>query len=345
MQTKDAIKPLATVGNAVADSFEMWLAQWRNMLSVPLDDKESLSGLEARFTFRDGDLHFVPLSGDPEASRKGIEAQKCELLRPSELALELSTLLPREADKHLDDILRMEVERLTPFSLTDVVFDYQVVDGTNQDAPLDVVIYVVRRSSVDPLIERCMDEGYSVERINIYSGGDTIPHIDLLNPGRAVDEVGKGYIVAAAATFLTFISVWALLLLFQAGLTSELSELQAEAADLRPAALLSLEMVAEKERLIAQIRQYSGNSVHTSKTLVLDEVARLLPDGTWVKALRINAESADINGISDDASSVAELLADADIFSQVSFTSAIKTLPDGTEEFALRAKLRGADEG
>lgn len=331
--------------------FELWLDEWRSILAVPVQQNDKGAELDARFTFRGGELIYHSVSGQTLEGAVDVQASGrarpriCELVLPIEMALKLSLELPRQVQRHLVDVIKLEVERLTPFSVEDVLFDYVVDGGGAQESQLEVDVYVIRRPAADPLLASCREAGFDVARLGLETPDEQELAIDLLNPGRPTTEIGKGYLFAGAALVLTFLFLWGFLFVTELRLTSQLAHLQEEVAAIKPAALAAVELIDEKEQLAADVRHHADQSLVRSKTEVLDEIARVVPDGSWVRTLRITDATAEMSGVSDNASAVAELLANSNFFSNVTFVSAIRSTAEGAEEFNLRFQVTGAGDG
>lgn len=330
---------------------DLWVDEWRTMLAVPLQKNDTGDAIDARFTLRDDELTYHSVSGQNIEGDAGVLAsgnarpRACELVLPMEMALKLSLELPRQVQRHLVDVIKLEVERLTPFPVEEVMFDFVVRDSGALESQLQVDVYVIRRSTVDPLAARCQDAGFDVASVGLRGADGKDSEIDLLNPGRPATEIGKGYIFAGAMVLLTFLFLWAFLSVTEFRLSSQLAHLQNEVTEIKPAALAAVELIVEKDQLAADLRHHADRSVVRSKTEVLDEIARVLPDGSWARTLRITDTTAEMSGISDNASAVAELLANSHFFSNVTFVSAIRSTAEGAEEFSLRAQVTEAGGG
>ncbi|MEP0068929.1 PilN domain-containing protein [Pyruvatibacter sp.] len=330
---------------------DLWVDEWRSMLAVPIQKNDTRSEFDARFTLHDNELIYHSVSGQKldgaEGARASVHAhpRTCELVLPVEMALKLSLELPGQVQRHLVDIVRLEVERLTPFPVEEVMFDYLVQDGGTQESQLQVVVYVIRRSTAAPLLARCRDAGFDVARVGLETRDEQELAIDLLNPGRPTTEIGKGYFFAGAAFVLTFLFLWGFLSITELHLNSQLAQMQEEVSAIKPAALAAVELIDEKEKLAADVRHHADKSRARSKAEVLDEIARVVPDGSWVRTLRITDATAEMSGVSDNASAVAELLANSHFFSNVTFVSAIRSTAEGAEEFNLRVQVTEAGDG
>jgi Tfp pilus assembly protein PilN len=75
------------------------------------------------------------------------------------------------------------------------------------------------------------------------------------------------------------------------------------------------------------------------KLQILEELTRLLPDGTWVQDLQLGQEVVEITGYSNRAAELIQPLENSPYFSQVEFTSPITRDAQNKEIFRIRMRL------
>ncbi len=78
------------------------------------------------------------------------------------------------------------------------------------------------------------------------------------------------------------------------------------------------------------------------KLRLLDQLTKLLPDGTWLQELHISEDTVDISGVSDRASDLVPPLENSLYFTQVEFTSPITRDNQNKEVFRIRMRLKQA---
>jgi Tfp pilus assembly protein PilN len=86
--------------------------------------------------------------------------------------------------------------------------------------------------------------------------------------------------------------------------------------------------------VLANLR--AGNS---QKLRLLEQLTRLLPDGTWLQQLQINEDTVEIYGSSDRAADLVPPLENSPYFTQVEFTSPI-TRDDKNKKEVFRIRMR-----
>jgi Tfp pilus assembly protein PilN len=78
------------------------------------------------------------------------------------------------------------------------------------------------------------------------------------------------------------------------------------------------------------------------KLHMLQELTKLLPDGTWLQELHISEDTVEINGFSDHAAQLVPPLENSPYFTQVEFTAPITRDNQNREVFRIRMRLKQA---
>jgi len=78
------------------------------------------------------------------------------------------------------------------------------------------------------------------------------------------------------------------------------------------------------------------------KLRMLQQLTKLLPDGTWLQELNINEDTVDINGFSNHAADLVPPLENSPYFTQVEFTAPITRDNQNREIFRIRMRLKQA---
>jgi Tfp pilus assembly protein PilN len=78
------------------------------------------------------------------------------------------------------------------------------------------------------------------------------------------------------------------------------------------------------------------------KLRMLQELTKLLPDGTWLQELHINEDTVEINGYSNHAAELVPPLENSPYFTQVEFTAPITRDNQNHEVFRIRMRLKQA---
>jgi Tfp pilus assembly protein PilN len=76
------------------------------------------------------------------------------------------------------------------------------------------------------------------------------------------------------------------------------------------------------------------------KLQILQELTRLMPDGTWLQEVHLGDDTVEVFGFSDRAAELVPPLENSPYFSQVEFTSPITRDAQNKEIFRIRMRLR-----
>jgi general secretion pathway protein L len=109
---------------------------------------------------------------------------------PATRALRRVLHLPRAVQENLSQVLRFEMDRLTPFSNDDVYFDFRLIGEAEGRDKIDVELTLVPRSYLDPLLAKVKGLGFRPEIVDVSPTGDqeregcARPSINLLPQGQ-----------------------------------------------------------------------------------------------------------------------------------------------------------------
>jgi general secretion pathway protein L len=270
--------------------------------------------------------------------KKGWLADPVVLRLPADEALTRPLRLPRGAARNLDPILRHEVVRQSPIDALNIYYDYQV---TERDAEgIDVMLRIIRREPVDALLQLCREAGVAVSAV-IFEGDAQL-------------AAGTFPVDAAAARRLRMAPrivplLCGLLLLVLAGLVFSIyARGEAVASDLSDrvdaarGGAMAVEMLQRKldaaNRQAAFLAQQKRNPAAVA---VLANVARLLPDGTWLYEFELNGDEVRLHGFSGQAASLIALFDSAPAFTDAQFRAPLMQGPTPSlQRFDLSMRLR-----
>ena len=322
----------------------------------------SLVGTDVRFAvLRNGsmnELGSVSLNARSNAEveksavrllRRGGASKKHVTLRlPAGQVLRPRVDLPVAAAENLREVLAFEMNRHTPFSADDVLFDFRV-DGSDAELErLNIELLVARKRDVDAALTVASGMGFSPDRITGPVSGATetnafnlLPLAKRPNPSRLAPRL------VAAMTVLTLALAGVAVGLWYERKQETLASFDARVAELRA-------MTGETgllEEKVAHLMAVSGYLVEKKRQRpqmveILDEVTRQLPDEHWLISLSARRGTVQLTGYSSDPSSVLRLLENSDLFSGARFTSPVTTDPRiGKDLFNMMvdvAQSRGA---
>ncbi|MBN3561214.1 PilN domain-containing protein [Aliamphritea spongicola] len=277
-----------------------------------------------------------------EARRLIRRAHLTILYLPDDQVLQTRLSLPARTEKHLADVIRYEMDRITPFSASDVWFDFcSRPSGISKDE-IEVAIQIIPRKTVARHLSELSNHGITP---------------DLITTAKAVKFNGQRFNVlpeSEAPVFrrryrslqLILFSVNILLLVAALWLPWQHSELEVHQlkAELNLARSAAEDVMAVQKQAqnIADQQSVFNQYVagYPSSLTVLAELSRQLPQHTWLQKLVIDQNAVRIWGESTDAAAIIPLLESTEVLSETRFDAPVSRNPvSGTERFVARARL------
>ena len=305
----------------------------------------------ARFTRRRGgqvkELARIGLARNEEAQARRALTELRAHIRPKRSNIQVGIApaqvlrrtigLPVSVVENLREVLELELDRHTPFRPGEVYFDHRIAGFEDEGKRVLVELAVVPRRLADRVLAIARALGFKPERVGI-AGEDGIDFLrgehegELEVPGQSrAARIGLGLGLA--------------LLLLLPLLALKFTERREEArmAELREQAASTDALRKEVDILLKRnrelpLRKQSGPTLMA----VLDELARILPDGTWVAELRLEGPKLMLVGYSASASGLIAVIEESELFSGADFASPV--MPDPAlraERFHLTATVKG----
>lgn len=278
---------------------------------------------------------------------RAAKAAQVIVLLPEQRVLRKVLSLPAATEAGLGNVLRFEMDRHTPFTGEQVYFGFRILERDRRHQRLQVELLVVLREYLDDLLRRLDGLGVQPSVVTLGEGGArwSGKSINLL-PGDRLRSRGSGWrgnrrLQVAVVVGLV---VLALLPLWQQQQRAErlAAELQAPKAAAERAAAVRAELQgleAGRDYLREQ-QALAGEALG-----MLDELTRLLPDGTWLSRFELTGERVRLEGESAEASALIGLLEQSKTLQNVSYASPITSNPRTQKDrFSLIAERRPAQE-
>lgn len=254
--------------------------------------------------------------------------------------------LPLAARENIREVLGYEMDRQTPFRADQVYYDHEIADHSPDSDEFAVELIAAPRSTVDPLLDRIAACGIALDSVEVASiqNGSPSPRsrkINLLPVARRTRHKRR---LSPANTRLAGVTIALLIVALvlpivkanwaERRLEAELAAIQADADQ----AVELHERLQDRIRTTAALLSLKASSPPVVE--VLGELARILPDHTWLNMLELRDDVLQIRGQSAAASELIGVIEASPLFRSVSFASPVTVDERARKErFEIRAEL------
>jgi general secretion pathway protein L len=250
--------------------------------------------------------------------------------------------LPIGAEDRLGDVLVFEMDRLTPFSAADIYYDYRVVNRDPAHGTITVDLVIALRKTIDDLLGRLAQRNIEVSQLTLVGAAAST---NLLPKDRRASVGPKLPIIPTVLTGVAAILAIIAIAYPLAMQRVEISQLEREVGELRPTALAADEIRA-KIAAAAQQSDFFTERWNRAPTKIqmLNELARLIPDDTWLTRIEVNGETVRIHGESEGASSLIGLIEESRLLQDPQFSSPVTKNPrTRNDRFVIEALVESGE--
>ncbi len=332
---------MTTLGHGLFRIWSWWLG-------------ELMGGLpSALFTTRAGKVQLVAeYVGERLLFREyragaAVPIPRCEapetLLTKASFALSPADVLVHEMElpvmpmAEMRKVTAMDIDRLTPFTVENVVFDLELLTGRGEGA-IQVALAVVERTKLKEYIAH-LDETVGMPRkVCLIDPHQGAPRFDFLKAlDLAEGTAGRSRLRAFAwlAVVLLLVANFTLFVVRDAASVRILSD-QVEAQRASVAVVSALRRRVEVEtgrrRLLLQWR------AQTAPLAVLAAVTRALPDGAYVQRFEWDGVRLHFSGVAQPGTDVLTPLRASAMLHEASYSGPAKPVGDGV--FAVTSRLK-----
>lgn len=265
------------------------------------------------------------------------------LLLPAASGLRRRLALPGAARERLRDVLAFEIERQTPFAPSDVHYDGRVLD-VREDGQLLAELVVVPRAHLDASLTRLGPLAGWLEGVDLVDPDGRPLGVNLLPPvqrRRRAHPSGVWNLVLATLALLGM----------ALGLSGVLDNREAAADQLqREVAQRSEQARAvslQRQRLVDAVEGHAylqqQRNARPSVVELANELARRLPDGTYLEKLAIDGGQLTLIGLSNQAAALVGRLEGASQWRAPALSGPLQPDPrTRSDRFTLIAQLNEA---
>ncbi len=357
---------LRAQASPAAEFYRWWVGELKGMLPESLRERlqhaqrrvvTRLAGEELELFWQEGEelqqLEVYPLDQDLAVQRQQIrdllaereldEAPR-ELVLPEDLVLRKEVMLPMAAEANLRQALSFEMDRHTPFRAQDVHFDYRILHRDKERGQVRLELVAAPTGPVDQQLSTVGARGLAPSGVDVSLDGRPAG-LNLLPPERR-------HRVSNRRTRLNLLLGAVTVLVLALVMAQSLWLRQAQVEKLE----LAIEEVQVEARRVQNIRtqiedaseaagyMFARRAENPPTVNVLAEVTRILPDDTYLDRLRVWDGGVQIQGKSDNAQQLIELVNLSPLFDDAGFRGSTRL--DGRtqkEVFDLRAEFVGEE--
>ena len=307
-------------------------------LSVGVDENRSLETLEVFSMAQDAALQKQQVE-DLLLKNELQEAPRF-LLMELECVLNRELKLPLAAEANLAQVLSFEMDRQTPFRASDVYYDWKILGRNNETGQLRLEIFVIPRIEVDQAVSAVTDRGFSLSGVDIIDG-DKALGLNLLPAERRFRSVNRKArmnlaLGAACAVLLAMVMAQSIYLREHqvAELEDAIAEVQSEAREVMKIKK-QIEESSEAAGFLATRRSEVPLAIE-----VLADITRILPDDTYLDRLVITNSSVQLQGKSQNAQRLIELVNESGLLDEAAFRGSTRLdARSGLEIFEVNAEI------
>ncbi len=212
--------------------------------------------------------------------------------------------LPAAAEENLREVLGFEMDRHTPFAAADVFFDFQVEGRDDANNMLDISLYLLPKTVLEPRVRELNKLGLALDRVGVDSA-KPLKKLNLLPSELCRKRRNIRARMNWALALLTVVLAAVLSWNSQHQKQQYIIQLEAKIAvamkEARETARLRKRLVTAVEGasfLLEKKRQ------HPLVLELLNEVTKLLPDDAWVQRFQLKGREVQIQGQSEAANSL-----------------------------------------
>lgn len=266
-------------------------------------------------------------------------------LLPERKVLRRNVELPIAAAENLHEVIGFELDRYVPFQATEVYVDFRINSRNQAAKRMSVLLAASPRDTVDGLLAEMSNFGISPDRVSVKVAHNTAdlrlwpPRVSTRSPAwrfATASLVVLNVVLVAGALYLPLKHKQELLSRFE----TEIGSIRTKAATLERQRNIAFEIDAGRRFVTTQ------RHATPLKVAILDEVASLLADNTWLVQIHLTGNRLILSGFAPTASDLIPLLEASNTFSDVRFAAPV--MPDPRfeiERFNLTTKLTSNSEG
>jgi len=308
------------------------------VIEIGVDKNRSLKNLLTLSVTQDSSLRTQQIE-DLLTEHELQEAPRF-LMLPIDSVLNTEMRLPAAAEPNLAQVLSFEMDRQTPFRASDVYYDWKVIERAPEGGQIRLGLYVVPRSEVDGLLNTVSEWGISLAGVDITDGAKTLG-LNLLPADRrshAINQKARLNLALGGALAIMLVVVMMQSLSLRSHQVEELEQaIMAVQGEARSVTNIKerIEDSSEAAGFLAKKRAETPLSI-----AVLADITRILPDDTYLDRLVITKSSVQMQGKSQNAQQLIELVNESPLLDEAAFRGSTRLdARSGLEIFEVNANV------
>ena len=257
---------------------------------------------------------------------------------PASLLLEQQASLPLAAETALGQVLRHEMDRLTPFRAEDVFWSWAIAGRDTANGRLLVRLSIVLKAAVAPLVQGLARAGLAPTVLEIPAADGVLRRVGLAPPGAEGTRHPRAVRIGAWACAAFAVAAVVVPVVQQQWVLSKVDD---QVAALQPRVALveglrrRLAASSNASDLFAAESARSGNAL-----LALAAVTHALPDDTYLTEFALRDRKLTLTGRSEAAVRLIGVLASQSGLANPAFAAPVfRTIGDHGDQFTISADL------
>jgi general secretion pathway protein L len=248
--------------------------------------------------------------------------------------LERSVELPLAAERDIDRVIGFEMDRLTPFAASEVVWQAAVIRRDHAQRRLMLRLSLVPRRAIQPWLDALARAGLAPGWLELPAADGSPRRLALADHVAPRPSRVFGIAAGLVAALLLAVVVSPFVMQYLAGDATERAIAALQPQVKRVEALRRQQADASGDVLVAE-RGRIGNVIQ-----VLATVTDILPDDTWLTEFTLHQGKLNIAGQSPAAARLIPALAAEPTLRNPAFAAPVTRSPDGrTDLFVIHADL------
>jgi general secretion pathway protein L len=242
-----------------------------------------------------------------------------DLLLPQEVVLRTQVVMPLAAEVNLRQALAYEMDRHTPLRAEQVFYNWRILNRDREAGQVHFDLYVTPRDAVEKQVELLKKLGLAPTGVDIATQDGPLG-VNLLPEAMRYHIVKKqvrvNWALGAATVFLLAFAMTQSLWLREHQLESigeAIEDVRAEAMAVQQIRK-QIEDAAEAAGFLQERKIQNGYKVE-----MLAELTRILPGNTFLDRLSLHSDTVQMQGKSDNAQGLIELVNASPMFASASF--------------------------